>query len=249
MMLSRCASFLILWATALSLIACDSKPPASTARVPAESITGSGVVRGKVIITDPPPTLAALKNEPCCEGAPATVPDESVIVNPNNTLANSVVFIQGGPKADGANLPKAQLDQVFCRYTPHVVGVVVGQTLNIKSSDPVVHNVHFKSAFAGDSNYWMKSAGESVDVIFKQSEFLRTGCDVHPWMSAYICVLDTPLFAITGTTGEFKIKNIPVGEYKLVAWHERFGKIEKPLKIVEGGGEIELDLTFAPPGN
>lgn len=245
---ARCVSFLITLTTTLSLVGCDAKAPVNTARVPAESIAGPGVVRGQVIITNPPPPLPAIKNEPCCEGAPPTVPDESVIVNSNNTLRNAVVFIQGGPKTDGANLPKAQLDQVFCRYTPHVVGVVVGQTLNIKSSDPVVHNVHFKSAFAGDSNYWMKSAGESVDVTFKQAEFLRTGCDVHPWMSAFICVLDTPLFAITGDTGEFEIKNIPPGEYKLVAWHERFGKVEKALKIVDAA-PIELDLTFAPPGN
>ncbi len=237
------SSFLL---AAMIAIGCDTRPPPSSARVPADSITGPGVVKGKVIITTPPPPLPPLKNEPCCEGAPATLPDESVVVNANGTLANAVVFVQGGPKADGSALPAAKLDQVYCRYVPHVVGVVVGQTLNIKSSDPTIHNVHYKSTFDGDSNYWMKSAGESVDVTFRMPEFLRTGCDVHPWMSAYICVLDSPLFHITGEAGEFQIANIPPGEYKLVVWHERFGKVERPLSIKDDT-PVEIDLTFAPP--
>jgi len=232
---------------ALMAISCDSKSStSSSAPVPAKSITGPGVVKGKVIITAPPPPLPALKNEPCCDGAPATVPDESVIVNSNGTLANALVYIQGGPKADGADLPTAQLDQVFCRYTPHVIGVVVGQKLNIKSSDATVHNVHYKSTFQGDVNHWMKEKGQSVDVTFKMPEVLKTVCDVHSWMSAYICVLDTPLFSITGDTGTFEISNIPAGEYKLVVWHERFGKMEKPLSIKDAS-PVEIDLTFAPP--
>lgn len=221
-------------------------PGSQTPRVPAKSINGPGIVQGRVFIQNPPPLLPPLKNEPCCEGAPATVPDESMVLNDNGTLANVVVFIEGGPKADGSDLDKALLDQVYCRYVPHVIGVVVGQTLNIRSSDPIVHNVHFKSAFTGDSNYWMKSAGESVDVVFKMPEFLKTGCDVHPWMNAYICVLDTPLFSITGSEGRFNISGIPAGKYKLVAWHERFGKLEQPLEIKDDT-PIWVDLTFTPP--
>ncbi len=231
----------------LSHLACDTKTPVNNAqRVPAASVTGPGVVRGRILITNPPAPLPAIKNEPCCEGAPATVPDESLIVNPNGTLANAVVFIQGGPKTDGSALPKAQLDQVFCRYTPHVIGVVVGQQMNIKSSDPTVHNVHYKSSFNGDRNHWMKSAGESVDVTFSAAEFIRTGCDVHPWMSAYICVLENPLFNVTTETGTFEIKNIPAGEYKLVVWHERMGKIEKAITITDAK-PLDIDLTYAPP--
>jgi plastocyanin len=245
--MSRVSVFIGVVAAVMMGMSCGpSQSKSSGARVPAKSITGPGVVEGKVHIKDPPAPLPPLKNDPCCEGAPATVPDESMVLNDNGTLANVVVYIQGGPKADGSDLETALLDQVYCRYTPHVVGVVVGQKLNIKSSDPIVHNVHYKSTFTGDSNYWMKSAGESIDVTFKMPEFIKTGCDVHPWMNAYICVLDTPLFAITGSDGSFRIPNIPTGTYKLVAWHERFGKLESPLEIKDGT-PVTTDFTFAPP--
>lgn len=230
---------------AFSLSCGPSQPKSAGGRVPSKSVTGPGVVEGKVSITNAPPLLPPLKNEPCCEGAPATVPDESVVVNENGTLANVLVYVQGGPKADGSDMETALLDQKFCRYTPHVIGVAVGQKLNIKSSDPTTHNVHYKSTF-GDANYWMKSAGESVDVTFKMPEFIKTGCDVHPWMNAYICVLDNHLFQVTGPEGTFKIPNLPTGTYKLVAWHERFGKIEKPLEIKDGT-PVSIDFTFAPP--
>lgn len=244
--MSRLSLFVGFAAVVMLTLSCGpSQPKAAGGRVPAKSISGPGVAQGKVMIKDPPAPLPPLKNEPCCEGAPATVPDESIVVNDNGTLANVVVFIQGGPKAEGSDLDAAKLDQVFCRYTPHVIGVVVGQTLNIKSSDPTVHNVHYKSTFGGDSNYWMKNAGESVDVKFKMPEFIRTGCDVHPWMNATICVLDNPLFAITGSDGTFKIPNLPTGSYKLVAWHERFGKMEQPLEIKDEA-PVTVDFTFAP---
>lgn len=231
----------------LASLACDRAPSASNApRVPAESIKGPGVVRGKVIFGATPPAPKTLKNEPCCEGAPATVPDETVVVNPDGTLANVVVFLQGGQRADGKSLPPAQLDQVFCRYTPHVIGVVVGQTLHIKSSDPVPHNVHYDSAFGKAINVTMMTAGEGVDVSFTASENIKTRCDVHPWMSAWICVMDTPLYAITRESGTFEIPNVPAGEYKLVAWHEQYGRRETSI-TVKDAAPVQYDFTFGPP--
>ncbi|MBC7783673.1 MAG: TonB-dependent receptor [Burkholderiales bacterium] len=234
--------------TALLLLgACDGSDDAPTGpRVDAASIQGPGVVRGKIIFNGTPPPMTPLANTPCCEGAPPTVPDESVVVNPNGTLANTVVYLSGGPLADGRSLPPARLDQKFCRYVPHVVGVVVGQTLQVSSSDATLHNVHYSSKYAGDQNKWTQPGSQSFDTSFTRSEFIQTRCDIHPWMSAYIVVTDTPLYAITTETGAYEIPNIPVGDYTLVAWHERYGKLERPI-TVKDGSPIAADFSYAPP--
>lgn len=231
----------------LACFACDRAPsPSNAPRVPAESIQGPGVVRGKVIFGATPPAPKTLKNEPCCDGAPPTVPDESVVINADGTLANTVVYLQGGARADGKSLSPVVLDQVYCRYTPHVVGVVVGQTLHVKSSDPIPHNVHYDSAFGKAVNVTLMDAKDTMNVTFTAPENIKTRCDVHPWMSAWICVMDTPLFSITRDAGTFEITNVPPGEYKLVAWHELFGRRETTITVTDGT-PVQHDFTFAPP--
>ncbi len=239
-----CAMFI----SCLLGLGCDQSSTATSSgeKVPAGSIKGPGVVKGKIVFKGTAPVLPALKNEPCCDGAPATLKDESVIVNSNGTLANVVVYIQGGPKADGKDLPSAKLDQKFCQYIPHVVPVVTGQNLHITSSDPTIHNVHYTGTFVGDQNKWIKTPSEFIDVSFSKPEPIVTKCDVHNWMKAYIFVVDTPLHAITGEDGSFNIANIPAGDYTLSAWHERYGR--KDTKIsVKDGTPLELDVTFEPP--
>lgn len=234
---------------AASIIGCDIAPPPDvTPRVPASSVAGPGVVRGAVKFNGTPPPEKVLRNEPCCTGAPPTLRDETVTLGQNGALANVVVSIEGGPRTTGVDLPPALLDQVFCQYQPHVIGIVVGQSITLRSSDPTTHNVNIRSKYGADRNFWMQRAGESSKTSFDHPEVVKSVCDVHPWMSAYIAVLDNPLFAVTTTAGTFEIKNIPPGEYKLVAWHELYGRIEKPLKIAADQHEpITVDFTYQPP--
>lgn len=239
----------LLCATAVVAVGCDQAPPLDpTPRVPATSISGPGVVRGIVRFNGPKPPEKRLRNEPCCAGAPSTLLDETVVLGPENTLANVVVSIEGGPKATGDDLPPVLLDQVFCQYTPHVVGVVVGQTLTIRSSDPTTHNVNIRSRFGQTRNFWMQRVGESSKTSFTHPEVVSSGCDIHPWMRAYIAILDNPLFAITGMDGAFEIANIPPGEYKLVTWHELYGRLEQPLVIpADADAPVTINFVYQPP--
>jgi len=238
---------LMIVALACVLPACDrSPPPDATPRVPAESITGPGSVSGVVYFKGPVREQKVIRNEPCCPGAPPTLFDESIIVNANATLRNVVVTLEGGPKTDGKNLPPAELDQVFCQYVPHVLGVVVGQTLTIKSSDATTHNVHIKRNAGGDKNFWMDKAGQSTTTTFTAVDIAKTVCDVHPWMSAFIYVHDNTFFAVTDDSGAFTLQGIPPGKYTLVAWHEIFGRLEQSIDVTSDKPE-SLDFTYAPP--
>ena len=126
--------------------------------------------------------------------------------------------------------------------------MVVGQELTIRSSDPTTHNVNIRSQHGPDQNFWMQRAGESSTTRFNRAEVVRSGCDVHPWMSAYIAVLDNPLFSITQSEGSFEIRNVPAGQYTLVAWHERYGRLTQPVAIApDATSPISLDFTYQPP--
>jgi hypothetical protein len=71
-------------------------------------------------------------------------------------------------------------------------------------------------------------------------------CDVHPWMSAYVGVMDNPFYSTTGDDGTFSLKGLPAGEYTVAAWHEKYG--EQTQKIKVGDGEAKsVDFKFTKP--
>ncbi|HMB96736.1 MAG TPA: hypothetical protein VKK61_11905, partial [Tepidisphaeraceae bacterium] len=227
-----------------ALIGCDKSSQAhvSTAALP-RVLHGNGIIYGEVkFIGAAPPMKTFTSTESCCQ-TDSPLAEETVIVNPNNTLRNVFVYLDDAPQTDGSQQPPALLDQVHCQYVPHVLGVQVGQTLTIRSSDPTMHNVHFNPQKNPARNLAMTQAGQENPVKFDYAEIIRAKCDVHPWMTAWVGVFDNPFFAITQNDGNFEIKNIPAGTYKLVAWHELYGRQEKSV-IVADDKPVNLEFVF-----
>ncbi len=214
---------------------CEDRRVESVARP--QPAFGQGVIRGKVMFSGPAPAVRMVRNEPCCEGAPKELADESVVVNEKKELANVVIYLADIPASDGSARPAAVLDQKFCRYTPHVVAVQVGQPLRITSSDSTMHNVHFSPSINPAGNYGMTAAGSEKTVTFHDAEFVDFRCDVHPWMGARVGVIENPFFAVTKADGSFEIGKVPAGSYTLKAWHERFGKMERSVTVSERGAD------------
>jgi plastocyanin len=227
------------------MLAGCGEPAPDVPRSPATSVTGQAVIRGVVKFDGTPPQRAVLRNEPCCPGAPPTQLDDSIVINGNGTLANVFVYLEGGPKTEGSMLPAPVLDQVFCQYTPHVIGVVVGQPLTLRSSDPTLHNVAILGV-GEPRNYSMKTAGETAQTSFKTTGFAGSKCDVHPWMNAVIGVFDNPLFSVSGMDGGYEISNVPDGQYTLVARHERYGSLRQPITVKDGQA-MTADFRYHPP--
>ncbi|HEX8323097.1 MAG TPA: carboxypeptidase regulatory-like domain-containing protein [Tepidisphaeraceae bacterium] len=216
-------------------------------RVPAASVvTGSATVSGRVDFDGPVPPAVTLRNQPCCPGAPATLQDETVVVNANGTLANVFVYVEGGPKTEGSALPAPVLDQQFCRYTPHVIGVVVGQPLTLLSSDPTMHNVNIRPTGEAHQNFAMHRAGESAVTRFSRPGFAASKCDVHPWMSAVIGVFDNPFFAVTDGEGRFAIANVPPGTYTLVTRHELYPPLRQTITVPDNATAVNADFRYSP---
>ena len=221
------------------------------ARDPASASTtqpvprGNGTIQGRVTLTGfshtPKPYSFA-----CTNHKHVTIPDERVVTGPNNALANVVVYLKDAPSPGDAGLPPAVLDQVDCRYVPHVVTLQVGQTLTVKSRDATLHNVHAFSELNKPFNFGMNGKANR-DVRFTHPETLRVKCDVHPWMYAYVSVFAHPYFAVTGPDGSFRLTGLPKGTYTLAAWHEMFDTLEQQITIDESTPEVTF--AYQPPAN
>ncbi|MGA9121411.1 MAG: carboxypeptidase regulatory-like domain-containing protein [Bacteroidota bacterium] len=196
----------------------------------------AGDVNGKVFFKGNAPRQARINmaGDPRCMALhKEPVYAEDVIVNQNGTLENVVITVKSGLPGKKYPTPseKVIFNQDGCRYIPHVVAMMVGQTLEIVNDDPTLHNVHTLSKLNSPFNIAQPKKGMRLDRSFDRVETFKVKCEVHPWMAAYIAVLDNPYFSVTGKDGEFTIKGLPAGEYVLEAWHERYGTKTFNVKI------------------
>jgi plastocyanin len=220
---------------------CDNPAPIA-AKHGAPKVEHPATITGRIFFAGSAPSLPPLDTSAvsACHH-PGGIPDESVVVNANGTLANVVVYLKGVATFDASAQPPAVLDQVNCQYVPHVVAVQVGQTLTLKNSDPFLHNVHIADATPPLNLAFTRV--QQRDVAFDRPGFLKTRCDVHPWMTAWVAVFDHPCFAVTGGDGSFTLANVPPGTYTLEAWHERFGTISQSL-TAGPDGIVKCEMTY-----
>jgi hypothetical protein len=189
---------------------------------------GAGTISGQVFF-DGTPLEKKVVSPPSCW---VTVLDDTVIVNPNGTLKNVMVYLKDAPPGDGGG-PAVILDQHNALYQPKVVCLQVGQPLIVRNSDPQMHNVHVHSTLNQEQNFGMMDQGSHDPIVFSVPEFFKVGCDVHPWMDAEVGVFDHPYFAVTGDDGSFIIRNVPPGHYTLGARHELYGELTLPVTVTD----------------
>jgi len=217
-----------------------------------QGATIKGIVKfkGRQVKRRPIP-MAADKH---CAAKHANAPplDERWVFGDNDTLQNAFVWISAGLEEKKFPVPKdkAILDQIGCVYTPHVIGVVVGQELEIRNSDATMHNVNMNSRSNRSFNDAMPLKGMKFTKKFTKPELGMTlRCNVHPWMVAYAHVVEHPYFAVTGKQGTFEIRGLPPGKYTVSVRHEfsRFAPDKSSITLTVGGSDRkEVTFTYAP---
>ncbi len=171
---------------------------------------------------------------------------ETVVVNADGTLRNVFVWIKDGlpPARWTPPAESAKLDQNGCVYSPHVLGIMQGQQLEVLNSDPVNHNVHAESHINPPWNESEPPRAEHTIKHFDSPEVLfAMTCSVHPWMRSYVGVSPHPFFAVTGEDGAFTLKGVPPGTYTVEAVHEKYGHKEGKLTLAPSGSAT-LDFTY-----
>lgn len=221
---------------------------------PASATAGSaagGTITGKIKFTGTAPRNPAIdmSEEAACKSKYTTPPtEENVVAGTANALSNVFVYVSAGVPA-GQSFPAPTtpvvLDQSGCRYHPHVFGVMVGQPVEIRNSDPVLHNIKAVAKKNRPFNVSQPTAGMKMTRTFTAPEVMvNLECNVHGWMKAYAGVRPDPFFAVSGSDGSFTITGLPPGTYTIEAWHEKFGTQTATVTIA-GTESKTANLTFA----
>ncbi|HEY7087472.1 MAG TPA: hypothetical protein VH518_05235 [Tepidisphaeraceae bacterium] len=226
---------------------------AASLAIAAAASFASAQVTGKVKLDGKAPEMKEIDMsgvKECAAQHADPVTEETIVANDKGELANVVVSVKAEEAAAlGGAVPKetAVLDQKGCQYVPHVLALMVGQNLAIRNDDPFLHNVHSLAQTNPAFNFGQpnKDPGKAVDPQ-KAAEVIKIKCDVHPWMGAWMIVLDHPFFAVSKEDGTFTIKDLPDGDYTIQAWHEKLGTQEGKVSVKGGKGEV--NFTFKPEG-
>ncbi len=196
------------------------------------TVAEKGSISGVVKVAGQPPASKPIevnKDQATCG---KSQPSEAVLTGADKSVKNAVVRLTNISKGKPLDMSaKKVLDQVKCRFTPHVVVVPVGATLEIKNSDPITHNIH---TFSIENDPMNKAQPKTLPVIpikFTAPETIKGQCDIHKWMSTWIVAADHPYYAITGDKGEFKLIDVPPGTYQIEVWHEKLGKVTKEVTV------------------
>jgi hypothetical protein len=217
-------------------------------------------ITGTVTLSGTPPAereITPLNNDAVCgklNGGKVTT--SFFVVGADKGLADVIVELKGvSAKLADASAAPVVMDQKGCLYTPQIVAVQTGQKLIVKNSDPAsvpMHNVHINptagpnmEAFATKISQPQMSGGADLTYDFTAPEnFMKFQCDVHPWMFAWVTVVDNPYFAVTDKSGKFTIKNVPAGKYKIVALHRKAAPtgMEKDVDVSAGNASVDFAL-------
>jgi len=207
----------------------------------ATAALGTASVSGTVTFSGTPPSNPAIdmaEEQACRDKYPGAPTDPQVVVN-DGRLANVFVRVTSGLPS-GATFPRpsapAVIDQDGCLYHPRVVGVMVGQGIEIRNSDPLLHNIKAVPTVNRGFNISQPQAGMSTTRTFTTPEIMvPLECNVHGWMNAFVGVTEHPFFAVSGADGSFSVAGLPAGTYQLEAWHERFGTRTATVTVADGG--------------
>lgn len=212
--------------------------------------TAAATIKGKVLFEGTAPAVQefSVRGNPECAAfhQDGKIKSEELIVN-NGALQNVFVYVKEGLEGRSYPVPSqaVTIENKNCMYVPHVIGAQVGQPVNLKNSDPTLHNVH---SFSKNSKAWnlgLPFQGMKQTKKFEAPEVMvHLKCDVHPWMSGYIGVLPHPYFSVTGADGSFEIKNLQPGEYLIEAWHEKLGVQSQKIRIEPQETKV-LDFKFS----
>jgi len=199
----------------------------------------AGTITGKVSLAGAAPKneVIQMNADPQCaiqHKGKGPILSEAVVVGPNKGIRYAFVYVKSGLEGKTFAAPKtpAVLDQLGCHYAPHVLGVQTNQPVEIRNSDPTLHNVHSLAKNNPSFNLAMPVKGMKITKTFAKPEIMiKMKCDVHPWMTTYVGVVDHPFFAVSATDGSFTLKDLPAGTYTVEVWQEKLGSKTQTVTV------------------
>lgn len=163
--------------------------------------------------------------------APRSVTHQAAPASPE--MRSVVVYVKGAAFTGTLPVSHAQIRQEHESFSPRVVAVTRGSTVDFPNFDPYFHNVFSLSA-AATFDLGRYPDGQSRARQFTKPGIVKVYCHIHSQMSATILVLDHPYFVTPDPDGQFALPDVPPGEYTLVGWHERVGEQKSRITVASG---------------
>ena len=229
------------------------------------SLTHAANITGTVMYDgDAParPAMKATKDQHCIDKL-ANGKSEALVVSKGKGIKNVVVYLRARGVEPTLPAKNPVMDQVNCRYYPHVLVVTEGTTVDVTSSDPVAHNVHSHAQKNEAVNWQIPVAGKVLPLKLEKREAIKFTCDIHNWMTGYIFVVDNDYYTVTGykdskenwissdsyeastDNGAYAISDVPAGKYRIQAWHEELGTTKAKTIEVSDGEDLQVNFTNA----
>jgi plastocyanin len=223
--------------------------------VGAAQAEGWGTIKGQVVwYGDEAPKRALVnvtKDQEACEKNGKLLED-NLVVNPKNKGVRWCVVYLMDVSGFNKDIPihpnlkdikdkTVELDQPCCQFEPHVLAMRQGQTLVVKNSAAISHNVHCPGGGVWNGfNQLVPASGsfKAEDIPARYIPYLIK-CDIHPWMGGRLAVLKNPYFAVTDANGDFEIKDAPAGDFRLVISHDS-GWVIGDAKPSKNGKKITI---------
>lgn len=227
----------------------DETPAAQAPAGKTVDATTAAVLTGTVSFAGPLPKSTMIKassDAACAKAHPDAFSAEDVQVR-DGRVTDAFVWVKSGLAGYAFPSPKTiiRVAQQGCMYRPRIIGARVDQEIEFSNEDPTLHNVSSKPEEQRGFNF-VTTQGQVGRRAFHAPEVpIPVGCDVHPWMRAYVGVFDNPFFTVTGPEGTFEFGGLPPGTYRLGAWHERLGMTELEVTV---GPKEQKAVTLALPG-
>ncbi len=225
----------------------------------AVEVTNGGTIKGTIksadkikdpvipIIVKPKenPEETKLEKDTCGSSQQAMM----YVLSSSNEVKNALVIVEGVKEGKAAPKKDITLDNKKCRFEPLVSITYVKSNYVIKNSDPLLHNTSLgKVVKEGVRRTVYNLALPFKDQIIKKPNrvagLINVKCDAHPWMRAYVYSSRHPYVALTDASGNFEIKDLPPGKYKVRIWHEGFEDVVKEVEV-KAGVASDLNASFA----
>jgi len=218
---------------------------------PNATADGPGVITGRVTFDGARPERARVRMaaDPNCKPDEEQALSDALVVAEDGSLKNVFVYVKDGlgNRVYATPTTPVVLDQIGCQYEPHVFGVHVDQPIEVRNSDPTLHNVHAIPKTNTEFNFGQQAGMPPMIRRFDKPELgISVQCDVHGWMRAYANVVEHPFFSVSEADGTFEIKGLPPGTYTLEAWHERLGTQAQSITIPEDAPNVTATFAFKP---
>lgn len=175
------------------------------------------------------------------------IADVSLLTSSNqerSDRSNVVVFLDGIRGSAGHALPgtNPRISQTNRSFSPRVLAIVKGTTVDFPNDDSILHNV-FSLSKARRFDLDVYPPGKSKSVTFRKPGLVKLYCNIHPEMASSILVLNNPYFALTDSAGHCVISGIPNGTPTLRTWHEFGGEFRQQLSLT-GNTVVRVPLRL-----